>query len=39
MLADDFMYLDLQNSLEKMIQESDYFKKIYSNKSLTPEDI
>lgn len=39
MLADDFMYLDLQNHLEKMIQESDYFKMIYLNKNLTPEDI
>lgn len=39
MLADDFMYLDLQNSIEKMIQESDYFKNIYLDKNLTPEDI
>jgi hypothetical protein len=29
MLADSFMFLKLQSSLEEMIRESDYFKNIY----------
>jgi hypothetical protein len=38
-LADSFMFLHLQSSLEKMIRESDYFKNIYLDKGITYEDI
>lgn len=38
-LADSFMFLSLQSSLEKMIQESDYFKKIYLDKGITRQDL
>jgi len=39
MLADSFMFLKLQSSLEKMIRESDYLKNIYLDKGITPQDI
>lgn len=39
MLADSFMFLELQSSLEKMIRGSDHLKNIYINKGITPEDV
>jgi len=38
-LADSFMFLDLQSSLEKMVRESDYIKNIYLDKGITRQDI
>ena len=39
MLADSFMFLKLQSSLEEMIRESDYFKNIYLDKGVTRQDV
>jgi len=38
-LADSFMFLDLQSSLEKMIRESDYLKNIHLDKGINGQDI
>lgn len=37
--TDSFMILSLSGSIEKMIRESDYFKSIYLDKGVTPEQV
>lgn len=38
-LADSFMFLDLQSSLENMIRESDYLNNIHLDKGINGQDI